>query len=331
MAGGQMKTFLFAVGASCLVGGVVLGACAGQENSAPNGTSEADYTRQGGVLGQAPKLEFNVQQGGTIKQGHIDVFAIELREGDKITVVETISRGTLTPDFGLFAGGHSHVASQSHEALPKKLTKNYVATTGGKHFLGIAAYEGRGTGDYKVKVTCTGGPCAGQAFVRPLEESQKNECIQKARECALVKARPASGSGNASIASVRAAWASCLADTMLAGGESCKPACDEGDAQTTCKGIIQAVKYFASKPATCTAALNDCMSQCVDAGDHSDISEQICMLDGFNGTCDGYARANAACGGSEQPGSNEECHSLCRATSGAWMDDLDVICEESCD
>lgn len=316
---------------ACLLASIlVLVACnVSQERSAP-GTSEADYTRQGGVIGQAPKLEFNQAKSGTIKTGHIDVFALELREGDKITIVETISRGTLTPDFGLFAGGYTHVPSASHEALPKKLTKNYVANAGGKHYIGVAGYEGRGAGDYKIKVTCTGGPCAGQPFVRPLEEGQKNECMQKARECTLVKARPASGSGNVSIATVRSTWATCLNDTMLAGGESCKPACD-GEAESTCKDIQGSLKFFVSKPQACTEVLNDCMSQCIDSGDGSDVSEGTCMVHGFNGTCPGYARAQVACGGAEAPDSNEQCHSLCRATSGAWMDDLDTICEESCD
>ena len=318
---------------SCLVGALVsvlgasaFAACAAQETS---GTSEADFTTQGGVLGQAPRLELGRSKTGAIQGGQIDVWAVDLRQGDRITVVETVTRGSLAPDFALFLGGHAHVRSEAHEALPKQLTKSYVATAGGKHFIGVAAFQGRGSGDYKIKITCTGGPCAGEPFVAPLEDDEKNACIQKARECALTRARPAGG-GKATIAAARAAWTSCLQESSLPNGRSCAVACDDGDAQGTCKAITDKLKFYASKPPACTQALRDCMDECIDAGDRSPISEQICMIDGFNSTCDGFARANAACGGAEQPGSNEECHSLCQATFGAWNDDLDTICEERC-
>jgi hypothetical protein len=67
------------------------------------------------------------------------------------------------------------------------------------------------------------------------------------------------------------------------------------------------------------------------ADDFWTTPEAICWAMGFNGTCDGYARGHATCGGDEyttdSPG---ECHAFCRATSGAWMDDLDTICTDEC-
>jgi len=58
--------------------------------------------------------------------------------------------------------------------------------------------------------------------------------------------------------------------------------------------------------------------------------EAQCLRDGFNGTCDGYARGHEKCGGSYADDTLEECHQLCESTSGAWMDDLDLICVEGC-
>ena len=84
--------------------GALLFACSGSEN-APTDNAESDYTRQGGVVGQAPKIALGKSESGSIKNAQIDAWAIDLRVGDKITVVETIRKGTLTPDFGLFSGG----------------------------------------------------------------------------------------------------------------------------------------------------------------------------------------------------------------------------------
>jgi hypothetical protein len=309
-------------------------ACAAQDSA--TGTSEADYTRSGGVLGQAPALKFGETKKGTINNSQIDVWAIEVSEGDKFTVVESITRGTLTPDFGVFAGGYSHLASASHDAQPKKLTKSYVATSGGKHFIGIAAYQNRGTGNYNIKVTCTGGPCAGEPFVAPLEPEHVNQCIRKTRECALAKARPAAG-GFVSIAKARAAWSECAGQVMADDGKACTTACD-GDSEFTCKAGVEAVKYFAGKPVACETVFKGCMEECTDSGgnggwggDSSTESESVCLDIGFNGTCPGYAKQRTECGGSVVLDSNEDCHALCHTTSGAWIDDLDVICEESCD
>jgi hypothetical protein len=65
--------------------------------------------------------------------------------------------------------------------------------------------------------------------------------------------------------------------------------------------------------------------------DLSSTAEAICWENGFNGTCDGYARGHKDCGGSYGDNSNAECHALCESTDGAWTDDLDLICVESCD
>lgn len=307
----------------------IIVACAAQEASNANGgsTSEADFSRNG-ILAQAPTMKLGETKKGTINNSQIDVWGIEVHEGDKFTVVETITRGTLTPDFGVFAGGYSYLASASHDAQPKKLTKSYVATSGGKHYIGIAAYQNRGTGNYNIKVTCTGGPCAGEPFVAPLEPEQVNQCIQKTRECALAKARPASG-GFVSIAQARAAWSTCIGQVMADDGKACTTAC-EGDNDWTCKAAVEAVKDFAGKPVACEAVFEDCMEQCADYGDDSSESEAVCLENGFNGTCPGYAKQRTECGGSVQKDSNEDCHNLCHTTNGAWVDDLDVMCEESC-
>jgi hypothetical protein len=303
-------------------------ACSSSETN--EGSAEADYTREGGLVGQAPKLTLGRAATGSIKNGQIDAWGLDLKGGDKITVVETIRRGTLTPDFGFFRSGIIYVPSASHEALPRKLTKHYVIPATGRYYLGIAPYQGRGNGDYSIKVTCTGGPCNGEPMIVELDPWQKNLCTKKARECALTRARPANANANVTLTQAKAAWKSCLEEATLPGGESCKPACDEGEAKTTCETITKLVPFYAKKPTACTAALKDCMVSCEQAGDNSEASEDQCLINGFNNTCDGYAKQLTACGGPNAPESKAACHSLCEANFGVWNDDLDTICTEEC-
>ena len=93
--------------------------------------------------------------------------------------------------------------------------------------------------------------------------------------------------------------------------------------------------------AACVAALDSCMESCGENGDPDFTNEDDFSLDGFNfsqcwqfgfnGTCPGLARELEVCGGSLVPGSHEECMESCKATTGAWVDDLDLICVEACD
>jgi len=55
------------------------------------------------------------------------------------------------------------------------------------------------------------------------------------------------------------------------------------------------------------------------------------MSSGFNGTCDSYARELAVCGGNLELETVEACHLHRQSTDGAWIDDLDIICEETYD
>lgn len=321
----NFRTSILALGSTSLVAALIA-ACAGEEVTA---SSEAAYSRGDGVFGQAPMLKAGETKKGTINNQQIDVWGVDLKQGDQITIVESITQGTLTPDFGLFAGGHTYLESASHDAKPKKLTKNYVAQQGGKHYIGVAAYQGKGAGNYSIKFTCTGGPCAGQPFVASLEAEEANLCIQKTRECAVGKARPAGG-GAVGIAAARAAWTACAAEVMTTNGKACATACD-GDNASLCTHATKAVQFFAAKPAACTAVFESCMSECTEMGQGAEDSERVCLDEGFNSTCVAYAKANTECGGANKTDSNEDCHALCESTDGAWNDDLDMMCEERCD
>jgi hypothetical protein len=89
------------------------------------------------------------------------------------------------------------------------------------------------------------------------------------------------------------------------------------------------------------------MGDCYDAAEYGydywdeeslyETVEARCWQDGFNGTCDSFARSHEACGGEIPADSAAECTEWCESTTGAHIDDLDTICgydsdcEDYCD
>jgi hypothetical protein len=298
-------------------------------------TDTAHATEAGGVLGYAPKIAFGKTVKGTIRDGQIDVWAIDLKGGDKLKLVEKVVKGDLAPDAALFLGASQKIKSASHQAAPKTLTKTYAVKSTGRYYVVVSAYKGKGAGDYSLKVTCTGGPCNGEPVVVELDDVQANDCLGRARPCALAAA---TADGSVTVTEARAMLKSCLGKTTLEDeGLSCKTACDRPEHNEVCEGFVKLLPFYASKPAACLAELNDCVEACqegdgpTDAATLFDMPEYVCLQGGFNGNCDSYARGHEDCGGNEYADdTSAECHAFCESTFGAWNDDLDTICVENC-
>jgi hypothetical protein len=247
---------------------------------------------------------------GTITARQLDVWAIELKAGDKITVVDQTTKGDLQPDVQLFRDAGKIASADS--------------------------------GDYKLTVTCTGGPCAGEAQ-KPLEvkldDGQKLDCITKARQCTFEDMKPLNG--DVGTARARELLDACLAKVTLSNGKgnlplSCKSACS-GNGKAACDSLVAKLPWFADRSQACLDEWDVCMSDCYQGGDDwsgDDISEHpemVCVHEPvFNGNCWYYVQTIAPCGGKLKMGTEERCREYCENTTGAWMDDLDTICIESC-
>ena len=168
--------------------------------------------------------------------------------------------------------------------------------------------------------------------MKPLDPEDAGVCIKVARECAFDKLP----SFNGAVGAVRArsTFGECLEKTSLQSGASCKTACDSPEGRSICDGVIDILPFYADQTAACHAEFESCMSDCYDAdGDAGGLEngpEEVCLFNGFNNTCDGYARGHVVCGGSYADDSAEQCHALCESTFGAWNDDLDDICTMDC-
>ncbi len=296
-------------------------------------TGDEEYlTQKTGVASLAPEIGFGETVSGLIDKKQLDLYGMDLREGDKITIEASVTDGDAKPDVTLFLGGNSKVSSKSFDANAQKLSKQYVIDAEGTYVFAVRAFKGEKSGRYTLKITCTGGPCKGEPFVKPLEADEAGACIAIARECAFDKLP--SFKGVLGPVKARAAFEDCIAKGSLTGGTSCARACDGDVAQSICDSEIGLLPFFADQSKACLDEFEDCMDSCYDAGGNEqgleDGPEQVCLSTGFNNTCDSYARGHKLCGGGYESGSAEQCHALCESTFGAWNDDLDDICTMEC-
>ncbi len=304
------------------------------------GTEDIPGGKADGILDSAPSLAFGGTGKGYVEDEQLDVFAMSLRLGDKFTLVEKVVDGDLSPHFTLYYGASTYVASKSWSRSGATLTKTYVAAESGLYFIGVKPYRGDGAGRYELRPTCTGGPCAGEPVIVPMTIDLRAQCIDAARTCAFDKLPAFDGAVGAVRA--RSVFQSCLTTVTGDDGEACGEACiDPADASAkdTCDAIVADLPFYADQDAACFKVVDDCLEECADAahGDDANAEEVwqttigICWDAGFNGTCDGYARDHAACGGDVAADSDEDCHNYCESTTGAWLDDLDTICTEACE
>lgn len=326
----------------CALTSLLVAACAGDGASYDEGwgADEIPSGKADGLLDSAQKLEFGEVGTGYVEGEQMDVYAIDLRGADKITAVMTRTSGDLDPSFTLYYGGSAYIGSVSFTREGASITKTYELDFdySGRYYVAVRPYQNRGAGNYTISFSCTGGPCAGESVVRPLELDEKVECITKARTCSFAALPQWNGSVGA--ARARTIFQDCLAAALTDDeGSSCAAACDEPEqAKPLCESIISALPFYADQDAACFQTLNWCLEDCEDYNPPSTWEDDelwerglsICWDGGLNGTCDSYARGHATCGGTYEEGSVEQCHEYCESTFGAWNDDLDTICTEEC-
>jgi hypothetical protein len=302
-----------------------------------------------GLIDIAMEIEFDQVVTGSVGGDRIEVFRMHLTRNDKILLEETVTSGDLNPHMTLFFGTSTYVSSDDWERDGDVLRKWYTAESTGKYLLALRAYQGQGEGTYSVKATCLAGPCNGDPNDPPeeyLSYGEVSHCLLEARECAFVNMLQYNGA----VGEARAAklLQDCLDDIMLDDGITCASACEEtsddpwdSSPASVCDDIKAGIIFYADQSEDCIEQLNICMWDCVSYGDYG-IYEYfdefwtapvaICWSTGLNGSCDGYARDHESCGGDrygiETPG---ECFEMCESTIGAWIDDLDTICDEDCD
>ena len=321
--------------------GLGLAACATEEPAAQT----AAHTDMG-VLGFAPTLPFGQTVTGQIAAPQIDVWQLALEAGDQVRLTKTVTGGDLKPDIVLFQGTASaHVSSASYDVTATSLTKDYALEHNGNYYVVVRGYEGVGSGSYSLTAECLGGPCAGEVPPPPvieLDEAEAAECITKARECAVSRLPQYDGA----VGAVRAQqiFDQCLSEATVETyyhdvPATCAPACRQSDdAEYLCDGVVGILPWLADQTTECVSEFNSCVDECWGAnwGDPDDYlaygAESVCVVGevAFNGSCLDVANLEV-CGGQWATGSCEACHLNCEATTGAWIDDLDMICEEGCD
>jgi hypothetical protein len=316
---------------------ILLAACgAGEGYDEDWGTDDIPTGKADGLLDGAPILTFATVGRGYVEGEQLDVYGIDLRGGDKITTKMVVTEGDLSPHNTLYFGGSVYLRSATFQRTDASITKTYTIEDTGRHYIAVKAYRNVGAGRYTIQFTCTGGPCAGEPVIRVLSAEERGECIGKARVCSF--AELPRWNGAIGPARSRTIFQGCLAAAQTdEDGVACDEACDDDpQARELCDAMVGDLPFYADATPACLAELDECMDSCLDESDGTPeevaySAEGVCWVNGFNGTCDGYARGHAKCGGSEYTeGSDEECYEMCESTIGAWLDDLDTICSESC-
>lgn len=313
---------------------VLLAACTAAEDDYIDdlGFEDLPAGKADGLLDDAPVIRIGDTARGTLGANQMNVFAIDLKHGQQLKVVQKRTSGNLSPHFTLFQGVSTHVASETFARTSTRITKTYTVGANTRFYIAVKPYQGNGAGNYELNVTCTGN-CNGTPLpVDPLDINAADTCIEQARACSFA----ALPSFNGAVGAVRAR---AIFEGCLAKEPECLGACEVEGGQGVCDSIIASLPYYADASPACRTVAADCMDSCRELGssswDGDDLAsgnEGMCWANGFNGTCDGYARDHASCkAGGYADDSNEQCHALCQSTTGAWTDDLDTLCEEECD
>ncbi len=295
-----------------------------------------------GLIDLAQELTLEQVVSGKTGGEQLDIYRLDLRAGDTFKALLKVESGDLNPHILLFRGTNIHIHSQNWDLTGQLLVKDYKVEFGGRHLVVVKAFHGQGEGRYTLSTTCTAGPCNGDIIEDPIDDegldiNQKSDCISMARKCSLERVSRYNGK----VGDVRAQdlWDECLGEAVLDNGATeCATACIGEDEESLCNDIRDSLKFYADVTDECRTLVTDCMESCYDAGGDGwadefwSTAESVCWQNGFNGTCDGYARGHETCGGTDyKEDDHAQCYAFCETTSGAWMDDLDVICDEECD
>ena len=307
------------------------------DDTAPPNLGKADF------LGAVPQLAFNQQATGRITTDQVNLYRVELKNKDTFTVTMNVTDGDLAPDFLLFDGNQA-VRSTSYDVDRTTLTKTYTVSSNGDYALLVRAYRGRGQGPYTIQAVCESGPCNGDTDLPdPNTELQVefiDDCMRQARLQVLnntsmqLTEAEATALFKESLQQISAenGWTG----DILSCGSVCDPSRKDYDERYYCDSIGGVLAAFSDKSVDCKSELEYCMVDCTEESNYSDwedgyAPENMCFFAGFNGTCDYYALNTKACGGAIAEDSPEGCMLHCWSTIGAYTDDLDTICEESCD
>jgi hypothetical protein len=284
---------------------------------------------------------------GFVDQNQIDLFGIDLDKGDRVQLTMNVTDGDLKPQLTMYLNASEHIKSDNYTAEGQLLTKVYSIAEKSRYYLVARAYQGSGSGHYSLKLECLEGPCHGDVMPPdPLDLFTTSDCIKRIRECAFSQLSTELTKQE----SAKAIWDQCVASTTAVSYitdefVSCKNACSEHQVATDlCNSIVNLIPFYAEKGKECADAFTYCVDLCYEAEGDSGIMEEgvfeeefpnctenICTFAGFNGNCDNYARNYSLCGGTEyEEETKEECYAFCEATTGAWIDDLDTLCDDRC-
>lgn len=320
--------------------GLALGACSAEQDAASQSANATE-----GPLGFAPAITYGDTVSGQVASPQLNVWALEVQAGDRFRITKTVTSGDLAPDLVLYPGLEgASTPSTDYQVTDTTLTKDYEVGFTGRNYIVVRGYQNEGAGSYALAVECLAGPCAGELPPPPvveLDEEERWSCVEAARRCAI----DALPTYNGYVGTVRAQqiFDDCLSSGTVETASSdvpatCAPACQADDWSAVCEDIVGLLPWLADQTPQCVDRFNECVDECYYAGTYSAYygdypirGEAVCVAGhGTNGSCKDVEKLEA-CGGQWPEHSCEACYYRCEAHAGAWIDDLDSTCAETCE
>lgn len=285
--------------------------------------------------------------------GHaFSLFELSVEGADQFDVIVRQISGDFEPRSVVYTQDEmvlEHVTG-SFETLDDGNRKTFVADDNATSlFVLVRANYYRGSGDFEMTVTCTGGPCAGGVEPVGGDFTMAGICITRARECAM--ARLESETVNSLVESVEL-LATCFDQDASCDRQICDlEARDGATPRELCNGIASSLTFYARESTECRRQHTSCMDDCLQYEENSHFleygddefefwmtGEAICWLNRYGTSCDEFAQGHTDCGGNDYLSidgveTSETCESYWRATEGAWneYDDDIMDCSHVCD
>lgn len=325
-----------------------LTACAGDEPPYdPDADAELAISggKADGIYDIIPEIAFDTNETGSITGDDVEFYRIDLQRTDSVTVEMEATAGDLNPHLSFYYGANTYVSSDTWDRSGDTITKTYTAESAGTYLIAARVYrQSTRGGDYRVRITCSDGPCAGN-FPDPVDfydTSTVGECFTEAYDCALAALPRYDGRVGAARANL--IMQECMATTSTGEGDSCASVCDWVNPEdrfdtgaSACDALVSYLPWFADASDECMGEYDSCISDCIDLGDYSegfyDQALPTCINSGLNGDCPSYVRELEVCGGELIAESSGQCELHCLSTSGAFTDDTQDLCgrDAGCD
>lgn len=282
---------------------------------------EGDTGRAEALVCTSGALSYGGCVRGTATKDEHGYHVAFLRRGDRVNVKLTRESGDLNPGLALKSPKYSvAVRHESVNVRGDSVDKTWTVKSTGFYKFVAFPWSNRGAGEYRMDMTCVGGPCM-QGLT--LDAEVVGACIGEARDCTLRQL----GAADATPEAVSSMFDACLSSDQMPA--VCATACPGDGAESVCAETVNRLRPFAGRGASCVEEIQSCIDDCVPfnttgepIADLANAPDMLCWA-GSRANCSAFGQGLAACrdpqgvtGEGYAVGDQEWCAATCLAREG---------------